>query len=233
MRERRVLIIDDEPAIGRALRPALQGHQFAVSVAVTGAEGLSRLAREEPDLVLLDLGLPDADGLVVLRQIRAQSAAPIIILSVRGGERDKIAALDEGADDYLTKPFSIGELLARMRVALRHANEHDGAPPAPPGPVVVAELTLDPARHVATMRGAPVHLSPTEWNLLELLARNAGKVVTHRTILHRVWGPEYEADTQLLRVYIGQLRGKIEARPERPTYILTEPGIGYRFRDSE
>jgi two-component system, OmpR family, KDP operon response regulator KdpE len=233
VRERRVLIIDDEPAIGRALRPALQGHQFAVSVALTGAEGLGQLAREEPDIVLLDLGLPDTDGLTLLGRIRAQSGAPVIVLSVRGGERDKIAALDQGADDYLTKPFGIGELLARMRVALRHAGDDTGAPPAPAGPVVVGDLTLDPARHVAAMRGAPVHLSPTEWNLLELLARNAGKVVTHRTILHRVWGPEYVGDTQLLRVYVGQLRAKIEARPERPTYILTEPGIGYRFRDSE
>ncbi len=228
----RVLIIDDEPAISRALRPGLQGHHYQVMTAVSGADGLAAVDRAPPDLVLLDLGLPDIDGVDLVRELRLRTAAPIIILSVRGGERDKIAALDNGADDYLTKPFGMGELLARIRVALRHA-QPSTLPDQPAAPLVVDEVVLDPARHLTTVRGTPVHLSPTEWNLLELLVRHAGKVVTHRTILHTVWGPEYTGETQLLRVYIGQLRSKIEERPDRPTYILTEPGIGYRFRESE
>jgi two-component system KDP operon response regulator KdpE len=229
MREIRVLIVDDEPAIGRALRPALQGHGFTVALAATGAEGLAQATAFSPDVVLLDLGLPDIDGQQVLGALRQRSAAPVIILSVRGAERDKIAALDHGADDYLTKPFGIGELLARIRVALRHRQP----PPATAlhEPLVVGVLTLDPAGHTVTRRGTPVHLSPTEFNLLELLMRNAGKVVTHRTLLHAVWGPEYVGETQLLRVYISQLRGKIEDQVERPTYIRTEPGVGYRFCD--
>jgi two-component system KDP operon response regulator KdpE len=227
----RVLIIDDEPAIARALRPALQGHGFQVAVAPTAAEGLAEIARFQPDLILLDLGLPDMEGLAALGVLRQYTAVPIIILSVRGAERDKIAALDRGADDYLTKPFSIGELLARLRVALRHTRLAPAA--AAPGPILVGDLLLDPAAHTVTMRGVPVHLSPTEWNLLEVLARHAGRLVTHRTLLHTVWGPEYVGETQLLRVYINQLRAKLEAQPQRPAYILTEPGIGYRFRDPD
>jgi two-component system KDP operon response regulator KdpE len=231
--ETRVLIVDDEPAIARALRPTLQSQGFAVSVATTGAEGLAAWEREEPHLILLDLGLPDMDGVAVVRALRKQGATtPILVLSVRGADRDKIAALDSGADDYLTKPFSIGELLARIRVALRHQST-DPAPAAPSAPVTVGDLMLDPERHLVLLRGVPVHLSPTEFNLLELLMAHAGKVITHRTILHKVWGPEYAGETQLLRVYIGQLRSKIEERPERPTYILTEPGIGYRFSSGE
>jgi two-component system KDP operon response regulator KdpE len=230
VRETRILIIDDEPAIGRALRPALQGHGFTVVTAVTAADGLAQVEAFGPDLILLDLGLPDIDGQQLLGALRRRTAAPIIILSVRGAEYEKIQALDNGADDYLTKPFGIGELLARLRVALRHGQP----PPAPPsGPLVAGDLVLDPAGHTVTLRGAPVHLSPTEFNLLELLLRHAGKVVTHRTLLHAVWGPEYVGDTQLLRVYISQLRGKIEPHPERPTYIRTEPGVGYRFVEEE
>jgi two-component system KDP operon response regulator KdpE len=179
---------------------------------------------------LLDLGLPDIDGQQVLSELRRRTTVPIIILSVRGGEYEKIQALDNGADDYLTKPFGIGELLARLRVALRHGQS---TPVPPSGPLVAGDLVLDPAGHTVTLRGAPVHLSPTEFNLLELLLRHAGKVVTHRTLLHAVWGPEYVGDTQLLRVYISQLRGKIEPQPERPTYIRTEPGVGYRFVEEE
>jgi two-component system KDP operon response regulator KdpE len=230
VRETRVLIVDDEPAIARALRPALQGHGFTVALAATGAEGLAQVEAFGPDLILLDLGLPDIDGQQLLGALRRRTAAPIIILSVRGAEYEKIQALDNGADDYLTKPFGIGELLARLRVALRHGQP---APAPPSGPLVAGDLVLDPAGHTVTLRGAPVHLSPTEFNLLELLLRHAGKVVTHRTLLHAVWGPEYVGDTQLLRVYISQLRGKIEPHPERPTYIRTEPGVGYRFVEEE
>lgn len=232
MAETRVLIIDDEPAIARAVRPALQGQGFAVAVAETGADGLAQWESWEPHLILLDLGLPDMDGVAVVRAIRKRATTPLLVLSVRGADRDKIAALDSGADDYLTKPFSIGELLARVRVALRHSSA-DPVAATPNTPLVVGDLLLDPERHLVTQRGAPVHLSPTEFNLLALLLAHPGKVITHRTILHKVWGPEYASETQLLRVYIGQLRGKLEARPERPTYILTEPGIGYRFQSAE
>jgi two-component system KDP operon response regulator KdpE len=229
---RRVLIIDDEPAISRALKPALEGHGFKVITADTGAGGLARVEAFQPDLILLDLGLPDVDGVDLAGQLRALTLAPIVVLSVRDAEQDKIAALDNGADDYLTKPFGMGELMARIRVALRH--RRDGtAPAADTGAITVGAIFLDPEKHRVTVSDKPVHLSPTEFNLLHVLMRNAGKLVTHRTLLHRVWGPEYAADTQLLRVYIGQLRAKIEERPERPTYIVTEPGIGYRFREQE
>jgi two-component system KDP operon response regulator KdpE len=235
MRETRVLIIDDEWAIVRAVRPTLQGLGFAVATAATGAEGLAQAERFGPDVILLDLGLPDIDGQQVLGELRRRTPAPVIVLSVRGAERDKVAALDRGADDYLTKPFGIPELLARMRVVLRRA-----APPAPaagsPGdgaPLVAGELVLDPAGHTVMLGGTPVHLSPTEFNLLELLMRHAGKVVTHQTLLHTVWGPEYITNTRVLRVYISQLREKIEPDPDRPTYIRTEPGIGYRFCDMD
>jgi two-component system KDP operon response regulator KdpE len=230
MRETRVLIIDDELAIVRAVRPALLGNGFAVATAATGAEGLVQVERFVPDVILLDLGLPDMDGQQVLAEVRQRTRAPVIVLSVRGAERDKVASFDRGADDYLTKPFGMAELLARIHVALRHAQS---APPAPPGPLGAGELALDPTGHTVTLGGMPVHLSPTEFNLLELLMRHAGKVVTHQTLLHTVWGPEYIANTRVLRVYISQLREKIEQDSDRPTYILTEPGIGYRFRDSD
>jgi two-component system KDP operon response regulator KdpE len=232
MRDLRILIVDDEPAIARALRPALQAQGFAIQVAASGAEALAGLESASPDLILLDLGLPDVDGVTLLQQIRARLHVPVIVLSVRGADRDKISALDSGADDYLTKPFSMGELLARIRVALRHVQQAP-APAANRALITIGALVLDPAQHTVTARGRPVHLSPTEFNLLEILMTNAGKVSTHRTLLHKVWGPEYVSETQLLRVYISQLRGKIEDRPDRPTYILTEPGSGYRFRDSE
>ncbi|HMA36201.1 MAG TPA: response regulator transcription factor [Chloroflexia bacterium] len=228
----RILIVDDEPAIARALRPALQAHDFQVAVATTGAEGLAEVARFRPHLILLDLGLPDIDGVTLVGELRQQTSTPIIIVSVRGADRDKIAALDRGADDYLTKPFSVGELLARIRVALRHQQQTPATTAASPV-LTNGALVLDPARHQVTLRGAPVHLSPTEFHLLEILMAHAGKVITHGTLLHKVWGAEYAGETQLLRVYIGQLRGKIEERPQRPTYIQTEPGIGYRFREPE
>jgi len=226
----RVLIIDDEPAIARALKPSLEGHGFKVATAVTGAAGLAQIEQFEPDVVLLDLGLPDVDGVDLAGRLREQTSVPIIVLSVRDAEQDKIAALDNGADDYLTKPFGMGELLARIRVALRHAQ--DGSATAPDEVITVGAISLDAARHRVTVTGEEVHLSPTEFNLLQVLMQHAGKPVTHRTLLHKVWGPEYAADTQLLRVYIGQLRARIEERPERPAYVITEPGIGYRFRDT-
>jgi two-component system KDP operon response regulator KdpE len=228
----RVLIVDDEPAIARALRPALEGHQFKVATAATGAEALAQLESFAPDLLLLDLGLPDTDGVTLAGEIRRRTAAPIIVLSVQDAERDKIAALDNGADDYVTKPFGMGELMARIRVALRHTQQVQPAT-AQATKLVVGDLVLDTERHALTVRGTPVHLSPTEFNLLHTLMAHAGKLITHRTLLHRVWGPEYAGDTQLLRVYIGQLRGKIEDSSERPKYIITEPGVGYRFQDAE
>src|SRR5436190_9219725 len=230
MKDLRVLIVDDEPAIARALRPALEGHGFEVATASSGAEALSQVEGFGPDLILLDLGLPDVDGVALTASMREQTQAPIIVLSVRGADRDKISALDNGADDYLTKPFSMGELLARIRVALRRTQQTAQASTRPQ-PMVIGDIALDPERHTVAVRHAPVHLSPTEFQLLETLMQHAGKLITHRTLLYQVWGPEYASDTQLLRVYIGQLRSKIEERPERPEYILTEPGIGYRFRD--
>lgn len=226
----RVLIIDDEPAIARVLRPSLQGHSFTVATADTGGEGLAQVESFAPDLILLDLGLPDIDGVELTAELRERTSVPIIVLSVRDAEKDKVAALDNGANDYLTKPFSMGELMARIRAALRQYGQISSTS-APPQPVAIGDISLDHMRHELRVRGSLVHLSPTEFNLLEMLMLNAGKLVTHRTLLHRVWGPEYQGDTQLLRVYIGQLRAKIEERPERPAYIVTEPGVGYRFRD--
>jgi two-component system, OmpR family, KDP operon response regulator KdpE len=227
-----VLLIDDEPAIAKALRPLLQGHGFAVAVAETGAEGLEQLEGFAPELILLDLGLPDIDGVELTAELRRRTAAPIIVLSVRDAERDKVAALDNGADDYVTKPFGFQELLARIRVALRHA--YEGLPEAQPAQKLeIGGVVLDTERYEVVVRGTATHLSPTEFKLLETLMQHAGKLVTHRTLLHRVWGPEYEGENQLLRVYIGHLRAKIEEEPERPSYILTEPGVGYRFREAE
>lgn len=232
MSELRILIVDDEPAIARALRPALQGHGFKVATAETGAEAMAHVASFKPDLVLLDLGLPDIDGVQLTEQIRSAYATPIIVLSVRDAEQDKIAALDRGANDYVTKPFGMGELMARIRVALRNARD-TGETGMPAQVVKIGDLQIDAARHSVSLRGEPVHLSPTEFSLLETLMTNAGKLITHRILLYKVWGPEYAGDTQLLRVYIGQLRAKIEERPARPAYILTEPGVGYRFRDRD
>lgn len=240
----KVLLIDDEPAIAKALRPLLQGHGFSVAVAETGANSLTQLESFEPDLILLDLGLPDINGVELTTELRRRTEVPIIVLSVRDAEHDKVAALDNGADDYLTKPFGFLELLARIRVALRHATSTQGvqsidggtlAGPAslmPRHKVQIGDVILDTERYEVTVRGTTTHLTPTEFKLLELLMQHAGKLVTHHTLLHRVWGPEYVGESQLLRVYIGHLRAKIEERPERPTYIVTEPGVGYRFRDS-
>lgn len=229
----RILVIDDEPAIARVLRPALKGQGFNVAVATSGTDGLGQLGTFLPDVILLDLGLPDIDGVSLAAQLRERTGAPIIVLSVRDSEADKISALDNGATDYVTKPFSMGELMARVRVAVRYYGQGDRTTaPSSREPITIGDLSLDSEKHVLTRKGEAVHLSPTEFNLLEMMMLNAGRLVTHRTLLQKVWGVEYAKETQLLRVYIGQLRSKIEERPERPAYIITEPGIGYRFRDS-
>ena len=224
----RILVIDDEPQIGRLLKTTLSARNYEVAVAQDGRAGLEALRLWQPDLVLLDLGLPEMDGLEVCRQIRGWSQVPIIILTVRDAEEDKVAALDLGADDYLTKPFGTNELLARIRVALRHAARS----PALDGAVLrFGELTIDMARRRVAVGERELHLTPKEYDLLRMLASQAGKVLTHRALLRAVWGPNYEQDVPTLRVFITQLRRKIEPDPSQPAYILTEPGIGYRFHD--
>jgi two-component system KDP operon response regulator KdpE len=220
-----VLIVDDERAIRRFLRVSLEAHQHTVFEATNGQEALMAVVTHRPDLIILDLGLPDIDGLEVTRQLREWTQTPIIILSVREHETDKIAALDAGADDYLTKPFSVGELMARLRVALRHAGPREDSPVFTTG-----GLLVDLARRVVTVNGREVQLTPTEYDLLKLLVMHAGKVLTHHQILRQVWGLGYDEETHLLRVNISNLRRKIEADPARPVYILTEPGVGYRLR---
>jgi two-component system KDP operon response regulator KdpE len=226
----RVLVIDDEPEIQRAIRARLAGAEFAVSGAVTAAEGIEQVARWHPDVVILDLTLPDMDGIEVVRRLRTWTQLPIIVLSVRGGDADKITALELGADDYLTKPFSSGELVARIRVALRHAvRAGDDAG----GIFETGRLVLDLRRRLVTVDAREVHLTPTEYAVLTYLARNAGKVITHRTLLQAVWGPQYETEDHYLHVFIGQLRRKLEPTPSRPRYVLTEPGVGYRLRSPD
>jgi len=221
-----VLVIEDDPAICRFLRVSLASSGYQVFECEKGAEGVIHAATRQPDLVILDLGLPDIDGLEVLRKIREWSKTPVIVLSARGKEADKVAALDSGADDYLTKPFGVGELIARMRVALRHAS---GAAEKGEPIFEVRHLRVDLARRVVEVRNAPVHLSPIEYRLLTLLIQNAGKVLTHRQILKEVWGPGASQETHYLRVYMGHLRHQIEEDPARPQILLTEPGVGYRL----
>jgi two-component system, OmpR family, KDP operon response regulator KdpE len=224
-----VLIVEDEQEIVRFLRAALTAAGYETRVAVTGKEGLKEAATRAPDLVILDLGLPDLDGIEVTRRLREWSRVPIVVLSARGQERDKVEALDAGADDYLTKPFAVGELLARLRVAARHALREG------PGAEVVLEigaLRIDRGRHEVTVAGALVHLTPTEFKLLATLARVPGRVVTHAQLLREVWGPRFERQHHYLRVHMGNLRHKLEPEPSRPTYLLTEPGVGYRLRES-
>jgi len=225
--EVRVLVVDDEPAIRRFLRASLAAHGYAIFEASDGQSALSAISADRPDLVILDLGLPDLDGIQVTRLLREWTRIPIIILSVRGQEADKIAALDAGADDYVTKPFGAGELLARMRVALRRAGQ-SGVEPV----FSSDDLTVDLTRRVVTVAGRDVQLTPTEYDLLRVLVTNAGKVLTHRQLLRELWGPGYEQETHMLRVNISNLRRKIEPDPTRPHYIRTEPGVGYRLRDS-
>jgi two-component system KDP operon response regulator KdpE len=228
----RILVIDDEPEIRRAVRTGLAGTSLLVEGAATGARGLDLVARWHPDVVILDLALPDMDGLEVCRQLRSWSRVPIIVLSVRDSDAEKIHALELGADDYLTKPFSMGELLARVRVALRHAAQAAGAS-GPGARFASGGLTIDFERRLVTVDGAEVHLTPTEYAVLTYLAQSADRVVTHRTLLRAVWGPTYAEEAHYLRVFINQLRRKIERDPSRPHLLLTEPGIGYRLRLAE
>ncbi|BDU75637.1 response regulator [Mesoterricola sediminis] len=225
MTQPQILIIEDEAALRRFLVPTLEAQGYRVEVAEGGHEGLRQARTHNPDLVLLDLGLPDLDGLEVLRQLRGWSRKPILIISARHQEGEKVAALDLGADDYLTKPFGAAELLARIRVALRHA-----ARPAQDTPLLVlGALRLDLERRDVSVDGTPVHLTPLEYRLLEALARRAGQVVTHAQLLNEVWGPAGAGQTHYLRIYMGTLRRKIEVDPTRPRYLITEPSIGYRL----
>jgi two-component system KDP operon response regulator KdpE len=224
-----ILVIDDEPQILRAMRTILTEKQFKVTTASRGEEGLTLAAANEPDLIILDLGLPDMDGVEVCRRLREWTQTPIIILSVRDSERDKVSALDRGADDYLTKPFGIEELLARVRVALRHASSRKSLQGTQSKVVKAGTLTIDLAWHIVKRGDEEVKLTGTEHKLLAYLAANHGRVLTHQSILTHVWGQEDADHTEYLRVYMRQLRKKLEADPERPQYILTEPGIGYRF----
>jgi two-component system, OmpR family, KDP operon response regulator KdpE len=223
----RVLVVDDERSIRRYLRAVLADQGYEVIEAERGEVAIAAAARHRPDVVLLDLGLPDIDGLVVIERLREFTAVPIIVLSVREHEDDKVAALDAGADDYLTKPFGTSELLARLRAAARRAT----APAAVPV-LALGGLRMDLARHHVTVDDVEVQLTPTEYDLLRALLQDAGKVLTHRQLLRRVWGPGYETDTHLLRVNVSNLRRKIEADPTRPRYVLTEPGVGYRLGEA-
>jgi two-component system KDP operon response regulator KdpE len=227
-RHLRVLVIDDEPAIHRFLAPALAANDYEVLRADTAAEGLKRIAADAPDLVVLDLGLPDLDGKEVIARVRQWSEVPIVVLSARDREAEKIEALDAGADDFVNKPFGVGELMARLRASLRHRMQSRGETPV----VRVGGLLVDVPRHLVTRDGEEVKLTPREFELIAFLARNAGKVATHRQILTAVWGPAHAGDTQYLRVYVGQLRQKLEADPAAPELLLTEPGIGYRLAAS-
>ncbi len=220
------LVIDDEPQILRAMRTILTEKQFRVTTANRGEEGLALAAASEPDLIVLDLGLPDIEGVEVCRRLREWTQTPVIILSVRDSERDKVAALDAGADDYLTKPFGVEELLARVRVALRHSVSRKGEESKV---VKAGPITIDLAWHIVKRGEEEVKLTGIEYKLLAYLAANHGRVLTHQSILTQVWGPADADHTEYLRVYMRQLRKKLEADPERPQYILTEPGIGYRF----
>ena len=223
-----VLVIDDEEPIRRFLRASLPEESFVLAEAASASEGMQMLLRVKPNVLLLDLGLPDRDGIEVAKEIRKSSSIPIIILSARGQEVDKVAALDAGADDYLTKPFGIQELLARIRVALRHSERAGGDQALASG-----ELKVDFAARQVFVRGKEVHLTPNEYNFLALLARHAGMVVTHRQILTEVWGPEYQSESHYLRLYMTQLRHKIEADPAKPKLLQTEPGVGYRLRTED
>jgi two-component system KDP operon response regulator KdpE len=220
----RILVVDDEPQIRRALRTALAGHGYQVELAEQGEDALAAIAANPPDLVLLDLVMPGVDGIEVLRETRGWSTVPIVVLSARGQEQDKVQALDLGADDYLTKPFGMAELLARVRAQLRRRG-------APPEPIVTAgDVTIDLARRLVTRKGQEVRLTPTEYDLLRCLAVDAGKVLTHRQLLTRVWGEHVASNSPELRVYINYLRRKLEADPARPQLIVTDPGVGYRLR---
>jgi two-component system, OmpR family, KDP operon response regulator KdpE len=223
-----VLVVEDEPPMRRFLRASLGAQSFRILEAATAAEGAIAATTHNPEVVLLDLGLPDGDGIELVRSIRATSSVPIIVVSARGREGDKVAALDAGADDYLTKPFGVQELFARIRVALRHAR---AAASTDEAPMALGPLTIDLGKRLVTRAGAEVHLTPIEYRLLALMARNAGRVLTHRQILKEVWGPPYVEHTHYVRVHMAELRKKIEDDPARPRLLVTEPGVGYRLRE--
>jgi two-component system KDP operon response regulator KdpE len=221
----RVLVVDDEPGLLRALAINLRARDYAVDVAATGTEALEAATRNPPEVVVLDLGLPDMDGVEVIEGLRGWSQAPIIVLSARGTQEDKVVALDAGADDYVTKPFGMNELLARLRASLRRTPAQADAPA-----VETSSFTIDLARKQASRStGEQVRLTPTEWHLIEILVRNEGKLVSQRELLKEVWGPQYGTETHYLRHYVAQLRRKLEDDSARPRHILTEPGMGYRF----
>ncbi|HOD14224.1 MAG TPA: response regulator transcription factor [Spirochaetota bacterium] len=223
-----ILIIDDEPQIRRLLRLTLDAHGYQVHDATTAREGLQQVAMVRPDLVILDLGLPDMSGLEALRELREWSQTPVIVLTVKNSEQDKVDLLDAGANDYVTKPFGMGELLARMRAALRLS-----LPDSSDGVFSTGGITIDFARRIVTRNGEELRLTPTEYALLRFLARHAGKVVTHAQIIHELWGPDSQPDTSYLRVYVLQLRRKIEQDPASPRLLITEPGVGYRLTSDE
>jgi len=225
----KVLVIDDEPQIRRALRAGLERGNWEVLLAANGEEGLDMAAENNPDVIILDLAMPGIDGYEVCRQIRTWSKTPIIVLSVREGEEDKIQALDLGADDYLTKPFGIGELMARVRAVLRRSSAQDENEPT----YTCDNLQIDFAHRRVLLGGVEVHLTPKEYDLLCYMAQNADRVLTHRQLLTKVWGPEYANDSHTLRVHIANLRTKIEEHPERPRFVHTETRVGYRFRSTE
>ena len=222
----RILVVEDDPGILRALKTNLTRHGFDVETAETGGQALESYSRYHPDLVLLDLGLPDVDGTFVIQQVRAQAGTPIVVLSVRGAERDKVEALDLGADDYLTKPFGVEELLARVRVALRHAaGVASGAAPV----FKTGDLEVDVEHRRVRVAGEEVRLTPTEYDLLKTFISQPDKVLTDRMLLRAVWGPEYGSEAHYLHVYVARLRRKIEKDPQKPRHLLTEPGVGYRL----
>lgn len=229
MNQPRILVIDDELQIQKILRIALEANGFEVVAATKGSEGVAKCAVDRPDLVILDLGLPDLDGKDVVVRIREWSPVPILILSVRGAEAQKVAVLDAGANDYVVKPFGMAELLARVRALLRSAGRVGQPEPAE---LTVGDLTVDVARHEVRLKGEAIKLTRKEFDLLRVLVANAGRIVTHAHLLREVWGKAHEHDTQYLRVFVGQLRQKLGDDPARPTYILNEPGVGYRFLDS-
>ena len=220
----RVLVVDDESQIRRALATNLRARGYDIELAASGEEALTKAGSRQPDVVILDIGLPGIDGVQVVEALRTWSSAPIIMLSVRESEADKVAALDAGADDYVTKPFGMDELLARLRAALRRATPTDAQPV-----ITTADFTVDLMAMIVHKGDEQVRLTPIEWRLLEVLARNEGKLVTQRRLLQEVWGPAYEKETNYLRVYLAQLRRKLEPNPAQPRYFITEAGIGYRF----
>jgi len=224
----KVLVVEDEAPLRRALRIFLEAHDYEVVLAASGREGLDLAAREHPDVVILDLGLPDMDGVSVAAAIRGWSTMPIVVLSARDAEPVKVAALDAGADDYVTKPFAMNEFLARLRAALRRA-----APTEQERVIATGEFSIDLGAKQIHRDGTEVHLTPTEWQIVEVLARHRGKLVTQQQLLQQVWGPQYERETHYLRIYMSQIRRKLEPDPSRPRYFITEPGMGYRFVTEE